>query len=148
MMLATTVQYPCCQYYLKFWKKTVANQFTKYLEIYKLLSNTQHGFRAYLSTSTALTAVTDKLYYNIDNKHLSILTLCDLSKAFDSVHHTTLLTKLSKNKIDTFWFEDYLFNRTQRVRFHNHLSSQLDFEYGVPQGSILDPILHIYSVCK
>ncbi len=96
---------------------------------------------AFAPTSTALTAVTDNLYYNIDNKHISILTLCDLSKAFDSVHHTTLLTKLSKNKIDTFWFEDYLFNRTQTVRLHNHLSSQLHLEYDVLQGSILGPVL-------
>ncbi len=142
MILATAVQYPCCQYYLKFWKKkTVANQLTKYLENYKLLSNIQRGFRAHLSTSTALTAVTDKLYYNIDNKHISILTHCDLSEAFDGVHHTTLFTKLSKTKTDTFWFEDYLFNRTQTVRLHSHLSSQLHLEYGIPQGSILGPIL-------
>ncbi len=51
-------------------------------------------FRAHLSTSTTITAVTDKLYYNINNKHISILTLCDLSKVFGGVHHTALITKL------------------------------------------------------
>ncbi len=74
-------------------------------------------------------------------KQLSILTLCDLSKAFDSVSHKILIHKLSKLKVHSFWFKDYLCNRTQTVRLHNHLSKTLSVQYGVPQGSILGPIL-------
>ncbi len=105
------------------------------------MSNTQHGFLPHLSTSTALTTLTDKLYDDMDNKHISLLTLCDLSKAFDSVNHKTLLHKLSKVNIDIYWFKDYICNRTQTVRLQNHLSTNTDLHYGVPQGSILGPIL-------
>ncbi len=85
-------------------EKIVAEQLSYYLESNKLLSNCQHGFRCRLSTETALTTITDKIYDNMDNKKISLLTLCDLSKAFDSVNHKTLLYKCSLLDIDTFWF--------------------------------------------
>ena len=122
-------------------EKIVSNQLTSFLETNKLLSNTQHGFRPKLSTTTALTSITDKIYHNMDNKQISLLTLCDLSKAFDSVSHPILLQKLSKVNIDRFWFVSYLENRTQCVRLQNTKSSQLNVKFGVPQGSILGPIL-------
>ncbi len=68
-------------------EKIVSTQLVKHLESNKLLSESQHGFRPRLSTTTALTVVTDKIYKNMDNKSISLLTLCDLSKAFDSVSH-------------------------------------------------------------
>ncbi len=78
-------------------EKIVANQLTHFLET-KLLSNSQHGLRPKLSTETALTVITDKIYNNMDSKKISILTLCDLSKAFDSVSHRILLNKCAKTK--------------------------------------------------
>ena len=126
----------------KILEKIVANQLINYLEMNNLLSNTQHGFRPRLSTETALTAVTDEIYNNIECKKITLLTLCDLSKAFDSVHHKILLNKCVKLKIDPFWFQSYLSHRTQSVRIRNSLSRLQDInEYGVPQGSILGPIL-------
>ena len=61
-------------------KKVVAHQLTTYLEANKLLSNSQYGFRPKLSTESALTTVTNKIYTNMDNKKISLITLCDLSR--------------------------------------------------------------------
>ncbi len=105
------------------------------------MSNSQHGFRPKLSTETALATVTDKLYENMDNKKVSLLTLCDLSKAFDTVNHIILLYKCSLLNIDSFWFNDYLENRSMSVRLENTISKKKIIGYGVPQGSILGPIL-------
>ena len=122
-------------------ERIVANQITSYLESNKLFSNSQHGFRSKLSTESALTTITDKLYENMDKKHVSLLTLCDLSKAFDSVSHDILLKKCYKLNIDDFWLNSYLSERTMSVRLNNVISNKQKIGYGVPQGSILGPIL-------
>ena len=70
-----------------------------------------------------------------------MLVLLDLSKAFDSINHKILLNKLIKYNIDTFWFSSYLDNRTQSVKAGSHISEPLPITFGVPQGSILGPIL-------
>ena len=77
----------------------------------------------------------------MDKKEICLLTLCDLSKAFDSVHHETLLAKCNHLGIDSFWFQHYLSNRTQSVKLGNEISDALQVSFGVPQGSILGPIL-------
>ncbi len=77
----------------------------------------------------------------MDNKRISLLTLCLLSKAFDSVNHIILLRKLRFVNIDTFRFKNYINNRTQSVRMGSTTSSQQHVSHGVPQGSILGPIL-------
>ena len=122
-------------------EKIVAQQLTTYLEANKLLSNSQYGFRPKLSTESALTTVTNKLYTNMDNKKISLITLCDLSKAFDSVHHEILMQKLAKVKVDSFWFRHYVLDRTQSVKINTTLSKTARINFGVPQGSILGPIL-------
>ncbi len=77
----------------------------------------------------------------MDSKKISRLTLCDLSKAFDSVSHDILKEKMCDIGIDSFWFANYLTNRTQSVRIGKDVSSKLQVLFGVPQGSILGPIL-------
>ena len=122
-------------------EKVVSEQLCDYLETNNILSNTQHGFRKHLSTETALTKICERIYANIDENKISLLTLCDLSKAFDSVSHELLIKKMMNYGIDDFWFNDYLTARTQSVKINNHISSKHEVEYGVPQGSILGPIL-------
>lgn len=122
-------------------EKIVAKQLSCYLESNNLLSKSQHGFRPKLSTETALTTLTDRLYENMDNKKISLLTLCDLSKAFDTVNHKILLYKCSLLNIDYFWFDNYLKDRSMSVRLENNISRKKNISYGVPQGSILGPIL-------
>ncbi len=100
-----------------------------------------HGFRAKLSTDTPLYNHTNKIYDDMYNKRISLLTLCDLSKAFDSFSHDILLRKLSLINVDTFWFNDYINDWKQSVRIGSTISSQQNVPYGVPQGSILGPIL-------
>ncbi len=77
----------------------------------------------------------------MDSKNISILTLCDLSKAFDSVSHRILLNKCAQLNTYSFWFERYLSDRTQSCRFSQKLSDRLNVSYGVSIGSILGPIL-------
>ena len=83
-------------------EKIVSNQLLDFLLKNNLLSNSQHGFRPNLSTESALLKITDAIYRNMDSKRISLLTLCDLSKAFDSVSHSILLKKCAILNTDSF----------------------------------------------
>ena len=77
----------------------------------------------------------------MDKKKISLLTLCDLSKAFDSVCHSVLLKKCTKLNVDPYWFDSYLRDRTQAVKLNSFVSKKANVDFGAPQGSILGPIL-------
>ncbi len=125
----------------KILQKIVSKQLSSFLKNSNYLPNCQHGFRPNLSVASALTVVTDAIYNNMDNKKISLLMLCDLSKAFDSVSRSILLRKCVKLDIDLHWFNNYLVNRTQSVKLKSPTSSKISVTHGVPQGSILGPIL-------
>ena len=125
----------------KILEKVVATQLMTFLESNRLLTDNQHGFRPHLSTETALLKVTNKIYENTENRKISLLLLLDLSKAFDSVHHQILIDKCHKLNIDSFWFENYIKDRIQSVRIGSTISSSVKVSFGVPQGSILGPLL-------
>ena len=96
------------------------------------------------STETLSLLVTDQIYRAIDEKEVTAMVLIDLSKAFDSICHSTLLNKM--HNIGTSGpalerFESYLLDRCQRTRIGPSLSSPLPVSHGVPQGSILGPML-------
>ena len=81
----------------------------------------------------------------MDRKLVSLSSLCDLSKASDNVNHTILLKKFENINVDTFWFENYYYEKTQSVRINNSITSTLPVMYGVPQGSILGTKL--FNIC-
>ncbi len=122
-------------------EKIVAQQLSNFLQSNHLIANSQRGFRPNLSTETALLTVTNTIYSSMDDKKLSLLILCDLSKAFDSVNHEMLMEKLTKVKINPFWFRHYLLDSSQPVKIKNTVSTTAPVRFWVPQGSILGPIL-------
>ncbi len=77
----------------------------------------------------------------MDEKKLSIITLCDLSKAFGGVNHEMLMKKISKVKTDSFSFRHYRLYRSQVVKIITTVSTTAPIRFRVPQGSILGPII-------
>lgn len=138
----------------KLLEKIVQEQLNEFLHTNKILSPTQSGFRGHHSTATALLNVTDDLFRASDNNKNTCLILLDYSKAFDTLEHTTLVTKLKFfgiGEVALMFFENYLNNRHQRVILNNVFSEFIALNKGVPQGSILGPLLFsIYTsdLCK
>ena len=92
----------------------------------------------------ALLSVTDDLLKAMDEKKISILVLMNMSKAFDSINHDMLLFKLRSLGVSPSaleWFKSYLKGRYQYVRIGDVVSQSLPVDYGVPQESILGPVL-------
>ena len=105
----------------------------------------QSGFKNKHSTETALLYVTNQLRISADNGNVSILITLDLSSAFDTLDHTTLLDILNSflgiSDLALDWFRSYLSNRSQKVLFNNSYSESKILTHGVPQGSVDGPPL-------
>lgn len=129
----------------KVFERVVHCQVSHFLSTNHLLSPFQSGFRAEHSTTTALLKVTEDARLAMDRKMVTILLLLDFSKAFDTVDHDILLARLSTSynfsQSAVSWFRSYLSNRKQYVRDRNCSSDFLDVIAGVPQGSVLGPLL-------
>lgn len=123
----------------------MSNQMSKYLNSLGLLSDSQSGFRQGRSCVTALSDVVENLRVKLDDNMVSFLVLLDHSKAFDTVDHTILITKLEKlfnfSSTACKLIQSYLSNRYQSVSMNNRISDALHVARGVPQGSILGPLL-------
>ena len=133
----------------KILEKAVFHQLHRYLSENSLLSPYQSGFRANHSTQLAITFFTDKTRGHMDKGLLTGVVFIDLKKAFDTVPHDGLLNKLFRYGIQDqplSWFESYLTDRTQSVSIENHLSSAANISSGVPQGSVLRPLLFIIYI--
>ena len=116
---------------------------------YDLLYSGQYGFRKGHSTELACIEFVDNVIHKLDCGKLPISIFLDLSKAFDTLDHTILLEKLKYHGIDGValaWFRNYLTNRSQFVQINDIESARLAISTGVPQGSILGPLLFILYV--
>ena len=115
----------------------------------KLIYTRQSGFRRCHSTESALIKIIDELLFNLDNDKVSDMVLIDYRKAFDMVDHDLLITKLKAYGIvnqELKWCYSYLSNRKQTVRLGGKMSSEVFMKHGVPQGSILGPLLFIIFI--
>ena len=127
-------------------EKIVHKQLVTFLEENKLIYRHQFGFRSHMSTEQAATLFLDSIRLNVDKGNLVGACFIDLSKAFDTISHSKLLAKLPKYGIhdrELDWFTDYLFGRKAIVQFDQTQSDDFVMCSGVPQGSILGPLLFL-----
>ena len=130
----------------KLLERAIFSQLAEYLEDNDILHPSHHGFRTKHNTSTALLQMSDVWLEALENNEISAVIMLDMSAAFDVVDHDILLGKLDLYGLKesaVSWFESYLGNRQQRVVIDGCLSDPLSLDAGVPQGSILGPLLYI-----
>ena len=125
----------------RLYEKIVHKQLSDYLEVTNYFSKYQFGFRKGHSTEHTVLAIADVALKALENKKICVLVTLDLKKAFNSVSRKLLLVKLVKAGVDPTWFSNYLEGRYQQVKNNNILSRQCRDSYGIPQGTVLGPIL-------
>ena len=127
-------------------EKFVKCNLNKFLIENSLLQDDQFAYTKYQSTTSALHTIIDTVLDNINNSLLTGFVQIDLRKGFDTINHQILLYKLQKYGIDgncLEWFKSYLYNRKQIVKINNKMSIPCILPIGVPQGTILGPLLFV-----
>ena len=133
----------------KIYERSLYNQLYDYFDK-NIFSKYQCGFRKSFSTQHALFVILEKMKIARDRKRFCAAALTDLSKAFDCICHDLLIAKLNtygleRNALNLVY--DYLSNRSQKTKVGSSFSTYLDIVYGVPQGSILGPLLFNIDLC-
>jgi len=133
----------------KIFEKVFYERFVKFLIKFDVLSPDQFGFMKNRSTIDAVTTLVEAIVESLDKNEELLAVFLDLSKAFDRVHHDILIHKLKASGIRGLplkWLKSYLTGRDQFVEIGNSRSTKLPMNQGVPQGSILGPILFLVYV--
>ena len=133
----------------KILERLMQGRILDFIKKHEILYDYQFGFRENHSTNMALTILMDRVLSAIDKGDYAVGLFIDLQKAFDTVNHNILLNKLNKYGIRgncLQWLSDYLSNRQQFVEFDNVVSVKKAVTCGVPQGSILGPLLFILYI--
>jgi hypothetical protein len=121
----------------------------KHLEKHSILSDLQHGFRAKRSTDTQLIQTADDLAHSLELGETTHMAILDFSKAFDKVPHQRLLRKLKHHGVTgnlVEWIGNFLIGRTQRVVCDGEASDPTAVISGVPQGTVLGPLLFLLYI--
>ena len=133
----------------KVFGRIVYDQLYNLLNSEEIISKQQSGFRSLHSTVTALLEATDSWAFNIDRGYVNAVVFLDLKKAFNTVDHEILLTKMNRCGIQgktLDWFKSYLTNHTQQCSVNGCLPDFTTLKCGVPQGTILCPLLFLIYV--
>ena len=133
----------------KIFEKLMHQRIYKFVQTHNILYPSQFGYRIKHSTSHFLINITEGIKHSIDDNKYGCGIFLDLKKAFDTVNHRILLENLEHYGIRGVvldWFKSYLENRKQYVTVNGHCSETLNIICGVPQGSVLGPLLFLIYI--
>ena len=133
----------------KIFEKCLYSRLYNYSISKGIISDRQFGFLRGKSTEMAVLSLTEYIYKILDDKEIALNVFIDFRKAFDTIDHKILLRKLERYGIRGLplkIFESYLSNRSQKVRIGEAISNSKNLNFGVPQGSILGPLLFLLYV--
>ena len=133
----------------KIFEKLVYSRLYSFLELHECIFELQFGFRSKHSTNHALTSLTETIRDALDGSNFACGIFVDFQKAFDTVNHAILIKKLEHYGVRgraNDWFKSYLSNRSQYVSVNGFHSKSEIMKFGVPQGSVLGPLLFLIYI--